>query len=272
MTLQKTSNNSTHTTAKKLSVQFSLNGLSFLSLNDNKEVSLFVQKSLENKTTPEALLLLFKEALLENQLSLSKFEQAELHYASNLYTIVPQSLFDEKRSSDYLKFNSKILATDYIAHDIIEALEMVVVYIPFVNINNFFFDVVGSFSYYHHITKLLEKSAELYLAKSEETIIVNVRDNQFDLIIFKNQKLQICNSYSFTTNEDFIYYILFTFEQLKIDPAKTSIRVIGHQFKKSELFTISEKYIKEVILLDGNFNEITNDEVYHPTRLVLAKN
>jgi len=268
MTPQKTSNNNS-IEIERLSVQFSLNGLSFLCSNTNKE-PLFYQEKLNQNSTPEELLVLLKASLSKKNIILDKVEKTQIHYASTLYTLVPKSLFDEKKSSDYLKFNSKILANDFIAHDVIDTLNLVVVYIPFVNINNFFFDAVGTFSYYHHITKLLEQSAKSYASKSERTTIVNVRDGQFDLIIYSDQKLQLCNSFSFVTNEDFIYYILFTFEQLKIDPATASIHVIGHQFSNSDLCIISEKYIKEVICLDGNFNEIKKDEAQHPTQLVLA--
>ncbi|EDM44095.1 hypothetical protein SCB49_10907 [unidentified eubacterium SCB49] len=269
MTQQKTNNNSSTNTIKKLSVQFSLNGLSFLSLNDKEEVK-FVYKKLDHKGTPEELLMLLQQSLENQQIQLGTLENAELHYASTLYTLVPTALFDEKKSSDYLKFNSKILATDFIAHDTIPALDLVVVYVPFININNYFFEAVGSFSYYHHISKLLEKSATRYKNKNEETILVNVREEQFDLIIYKDHQLQLCNSYTFKTSEDFLYYILFTFEQLKIKPEHATVQVIGHQFKQRDLYAISEKYIKTITLLDGNFNELTNSETPHPTQLVLS--
>ena len=269
MTLQKTINNSILTNTKKLSVQFSLNGLSFLSFNDKKE-PVFIQEKLLQNGTPEALLIALQQSLSDNKIQINSLESVEIHYASALYTLVPVSLFDEKRSSDYLKFNSKILATDFIAHDTIDALEMVVVYVPFMNVNNYFFDAVGSFSYFHHISKLLAHSASIFTSKTVDTLLINVRDGQFDLVIYRNQTLEICNSYSYKTPEDFLYYILFTFEQLKIQPEDATVQIIGHQFKRSDLYTISEKYIKNIVLLDGNFNVMTTDDVYHPTQLVLS--
>ncbi len=269
MTLQKTNNNSITSNTKKLSVQFSLNGLSFLSPND-KKAFVFFQEKLANNGTPEELLIVFQQLIAKNNIQITRFESVEIHYASSLYTLVPASLFNEKRSSDYLKFNSKILATDFIAHDKIEALDMVVVYVPFMNINNYFFDAVGSFSYFHHISKFLDQSAAIFKSKNTDTILVNVRDEEFDLVIYNKQKLQICNSYAYKTPEDFLYYILFTFEQLKILPEEATVAIIGHQFKQSELYSISEKYIKNIVLLDGNFNVITDNDVHHPTQLVLS--
>jgi len=269
MTPQKTINNSITNTTKKLSVQFALNGLSFLS-NDGKEAPLFKQENLDQKGTPEELLYLLQQSLEENNVALNSVDVVEIHFASVLYTLVPKSLFDEKRSSDYLKFNSKILATDFIAHDTINALDLVVVYVPFMNINNYFFEAVGSFSYFHHISKLLEQSASVFKTKNEDAILINVREEQFDLVIYKDHKLQICNSYTFKTSEDFLYYILFTFEQLKIKPEDAKAQIIGHKFKDSALYLLTEKYIGTIILLDGNFKELTENEVHHPTQIVLS--
>ena len=269
MTRQETSKNSILKKTKKLSVQFSLNGLSFLSLNDKRE-AIFIQEKLEQGATPEELLSLCKQSLVANKLDINALETVEIHYASSLYTLVPLSLFDEKRCSDYLKFNSKILATDFIAHDVIDSIDIVVVYVPFININNFFFDAVGNFSYYHHISKFLHKSAAVFKSKTEDTILINVRDKEFDIVIYSNQSLQICNSYAYQTPEDFLYYILFTFEQLKIKPDKATVQIIGHQFEKSDLFSISEKYINTLIFLDGNFKTMTTSQVHHPTQQVLS--
>ena len=51
-------------------------------------------------------------------------------------TLVPDELFDENTLNDYLKFNTKILETDYLTFDHNESLGIHTVYIPYVNINN----------------------------------------------------------------------------------------------------------------------------------------
>src|SRR5690554_2203679 len=83
------------------------------------------------------------------------YSEVSLVYATNLYSLVPSVLFDETKASEYLKFNSKILANDYVTYDTVEEKGIKVVYVPFVNINNWFFEKYGSFSYYHAITVFL---------------------------------------------------------------------------------------------------------------------
>src|SRR5690606_25090688 len=134
-------------------------------------------------------------------------------YSTPIYSLVPASIFDETKASEYLKFNSKLLANDFMAHDILEDREIVVVYVPFMNINNFFFEKYGAFNYFHSTTVLLKTifGAEKY---SLPKMYLHFQKNSFDCIVLKNGELQLCNTYSFKTPEDFIYYTLFCMEQL----------------------------------------------------------
>ena len=59
--------------------------------------------------------------------------------------------------ADYLKFNSKILKSDFIAYDDIRHNEAVNVYVPYVNINNFIYEHFGSFTYRHYSTIVIDE-------------------------------------------------------------------------------------------------------------------
>ena len=46
---------------------------------------------------------------------------------------------------------------------------------------------------------------------------VNVSYTNLEIVVFKNKKLELYNIFCFSTKEDFIYYILFVAEQLKLN-------------------------------------------------------
>src|SRR5690554_1988045 len=124
-------NNISNTIQNRLSVQVSLIGLSFLITNqEDGEVVFFYEKSFSHSTTPEELFFDIETIFAENEVFQKDFEEVAIVYSTPLYSVVPSSLFDKTKVSDYLKFNSKILANDYISHDVIEHKEMVVVYVP----------------------------------------------------------------------------------------------------------------------------------------------
>ncbi len=84
-----------------------------------------------------------------------QFSEVIIVHRNDLFSLVPKVLFDPNELANYLKFNTKILANDLLEYDEIQAYEMVNVYIPFVNINNFIYDQFGDFEFKHHSTVLV---------------------------------------------------------------------------------------------------------------------
>ncbi|QQX76297.1 MULTISPECIES: DUF3822 family protein [Aequorivita] len=247
-----------NTINNRLSVQVSLNGLSFLVTNpENEEAIFFLEKKLDYSTTPEELLMEIESIMFTNNILNSTFSEVSLVYSTPVYSLVPATLFDETKASEYLKFNSRILANDYMAHDILENLEIVVVYVPFMNINNFFFEKYGSFSYYHSVTVMLKTILEKE-KYSLPKMYLHFQKNSFDCIVFKNSGLQLCNSYTYKTPEDFIYYTLFCMEQLSLSPENLPVVLLGEIEKEDENFKIAYSYIRNLEFLDSDFSNKIN--------------
>ncbi|HPE82797.1 MAG: DUF3822 family protein [Aequorivita sp.] len=251
MILQKT-NNIQNTLNNRLSVQVSLNGLSFLITNpESEEAVFFLEKVLDHSTTPEELLMDIEAIMFKNNILNEAFSEVSVVYTTPVYSLVPTLLFDETKASEYLKFNSKILANDYMAHDIIENHDIVVVYVPFMNINNFFFEKYGSFSYYHAITVMLK----VILEKENDSLpkmYLHFHKNSFDCIVVKNGELQLCNSYTYKTPEDFIYYTLFCMEQLNLNPENLPVILFGEIEKEDDNFKIAYTYIRNLEFIDSS--------------------
>ena len=241
-------NNTTSTINNRLSVQVSLAGLSFLVTNqNNSKVKFFFEEHFENNLSPEELLFNIKDIISKHNDLQFNIDEVNIVYANNLYTVVPNSFFDQKKSSDYLKFNSKILATDFIAFDTIEPYQLTIVYVPFVNINNFIFEKYGSFQYFHSSTVLLESILSHEKNAFDPKIYIHVLKGSFDIIVVKTNSLELCNTHSFKTPEDFIYYILFTLEQLKLNPETTEVILCGNISEEDDNYQILYHYIRNII-------------------------
>ncbi len=242
-----------------------MNGLSFLVTNpESNEPVFFIEKILDHSTTPEELLMDIETIMFKNNILNEAFSEVSVIYSTPVYSLVPHSLFDETKASEYLKFNSKILANDYMAHDLIEDQDIVIVYVPFMNINNFFFDKYGSFSYYHATTIMLKAILE----KEKYTLpkmYLHFQKNSFDCIVLKNGELQLCNSYTYKTPEDFIYYTLFCMEQLNLNPENLPVILCGEIEKEDENYKIAYTYIRNVKFIDSSYSPIKSldNDRYH---------
>ncbi|WP_228530323.1 DUF3822 family protein [Tamlana sp. I1] len=231
----------------ELSIQLSLSGLSFCVLNRNFNSVIHLHAiTFEKKLNPLQLLDRLK-ALFDTKKELSKdFTKVSVIHDNELSTLVPQAFFNEDCLADYLKFNTKILKSDYITFDTIFTNESVNVYVPYININNFIYDKFGAFTFKHVSTVLIEHI--LRIEKNSETnkVYINVSQDHFEIVVTENSKLKLYNTFTYHTKEDFIYYILFTAEQLNLNPETLNLVFLGDIIKGDDLYEIAYKYIRNI--------------------------
>jgi len=230
-----------------------------------------VDRKLSHSTTPEELLMEIEAVIAENNALNADFSEVSVVYSTPIYSLIPSVLFDETKASEYLKFNSKILANDYVAHDVLENLGITVAYVPFMNINNYFFEKYGSFNYYHSISILLKNIVEKE-KYSLPRMYLNFQQNSFDCLILKDGTLQLCNTYHFNTPEDFIYYTLFSMEQLKLNPETLSVFLCGDIEKNDPNYNTAYTYIRNLEFLKIKYSNSDTNESIEDHRYFILNN
>jgi hypothetical protein len=264
--MAKTNNITNKLTNLELSIQISLNGLSFCILQkDTNTISTLKHFNFEKKLNPFEVLDKLKH-LFNTEIALQKtFVAVNVIHKNELSTLIPKPLFNESCLADYLKFNSKILKTDFIAFDEVITNDSVNVYVPYVNINNFIYEKFGTFTFKHFSTILIEHI--LLIEKNVDTskVYANINANHFEIIVVERGKLILYNTFEYTTKEDFIYYILFTAEQLKLNPETLNLVLLGDVEKDDKLYTIAYKYVRNVSFGDrsDNFNYLEDTKTKH---------
>jgi hypothetical protein len=249
MSMQNT--NITDKKYKKLSIQVSLTGLSFCCFDtlNNKITSLNeVQFDTFHKATK--IEELFSDAFRDCPELKESYDEIQVIHNNNLSTFVPTALFDEQFLGSYLQYNTKVFETDFFAFDEITNYQMNAVYIPYVNINNFFIDQFGSFDYRHANSILVSKLLDASKNNDDKKMIVHFNQGHFEIIVIQNQKLLLFNSFEYKTPEDFIYYLLFTAEQLNMNPESFKLELLGAISEEDDFYKIAFKYIRNVSFFD----------------------
>ena len=238
----------TKKTYQKLSIQISLGGLSFC-----------VFDLLTNKILNSKSISFEKNSVIEEQLwktiidfpILTKpYDEVVIIHDNNLNSFIPNSLFDPNFLASYLQYNIKVFETDFFTFDDIFPYEIKNVYVPFVNINNFLLDQYNTFEYQNSNSILVKKILDYSKKVEEKEVFIHIQKGHFEIVIVKNQKLILFNSFQFETPEDLIYYILFTFEQLQLNPETVMIQILGNCVENDLNFNIIYKYIRNCYLLD----------------------
>ena len=208
--MAQTNNISNNLTNLELSIQISLSGLSFCIFQRDTNCVITLKKIyFKKKLNPLEVLENLKDLFSTEKISEYSFNTITIIHDNDLSTLVPRPLFNEDCLADYLKFNSKILVSDFITYDDVIINDSVNVYVPYININNFIYDQFGTFTFKHVSTILIEEILHIEKNSILPKVYVNVSKNHFETIIVDNAKLILYNTFEYTTSEDFIYYILF---------------------------------------------------------------
>lgn len=259
---------------RKLTFKVSLSGFSFAVTDTLSNKILTIQEiSFSKYENPSNTEECYKTAFSEYSELNQKYDEIVVLHSNNLSAFVPQALFDENHLGDYLQYNVKVFESDFFAYDTLENYQINNVYVPYVNINNVLLDIFSDFDYRHSSSILVEKLLDLSKNDDDRQMFVHFEEKSFEIIVVQNRKLLFYNSFDFSTKEDFAYYLLFTVEQLGMNPEFFTLKMLGNIGQEGELFDIAYTYVRNVSLLDvSRLSEVnTLDKRDNLTHFILVQ-
>lgn len=237
-----------------LSIRLSADGFSFsvMEPEHNKHLAL-VSYKLDKVEDTQELCDEIDRVFNENHLLQRFYPQVNVIYESLKSTLVPVPLFDPTELATYLKFNHKVLQQEEIRYDKLDNLEAVNIYAIPVLLRNKLREKFTKINLVNYNSALIEtlliSNKNVWL---ENTVFVNVRRSQFDMVYIHGDKLVFSNSFSYRTSEDFAYFLLFSLNQLGMNPESVVTVLLGEVDKNSPLWEIAWKYIRNLELLGRN--------------------
>lgn len=239
-----------------LSVQLSLHGLVFsiFSIDKNKFIGLeaYSFNKLENPgKIPSQLDLI----LNEKPWFAFPFKKFYLLYQNSHNTLIPSVLFEESKKSLYLGFNQTFQENSRIVYDELKnTLASNIYYLP-----NPIAEKVKEFwpnaQIKHFSTVLIEGLMRNFKNNTDpKTLYLNLRDNSFDIVNFKANKLFYYNNFGYRTKEDFAYYLLSTIEHLNLNPEDIKLVLMGEINKGMNIYDMVNQYIRNFSFIEKNKN------------------
>lgn len=244
-------NTAQSTTYPRLSVQVSLTGLSFLlevSPNENS----FWEDNFKQKLHPGELLIRLIACYKNHPELAAHTGPVRVIYRHKEFALVPQALFDPNQLASYLQYNTKLLTNDYLDYDLIASQEIANVYIPYTNVNNYFFETHGDFTFLHANTVLIQATKPLANKQTKAYIFANIQEDLLDVVVYSSGELKLCNSFAITGPEDFAYFLLFVVEQLNLDPESLQLIFTNGVKQNDSYFELAYRYIRNVQVLEVN--------------------
>ncbi len=176
--------------------------------------------------------------------------EVKLIYYNKTSTLVPSTLFEHKNSLNYLKYNTSINIDDIAANDHVLNHEINNVYIPNTDINNFIFERFKTFDFFHYSSLIIEKISNELAKNFSENVFVNINDGFIDILFFKDKKLMFYNSYDHNSDEDILFFLLFCFSELNLNPDEIHTVFSGSIDLDSKLYELIYTYVRNIELMN----------------------
>ncbi len=257
-----------------LSIQISLDGFSFCILNTDLQeiVALYAFDFFDKNSSPERLLENIKKLYEAEPILTKQYKSVNVSIKNNLNTFVPTELYEPELTAYYLQHTVKVLKNDFFEVDTLEDFKLTNVYIPFVNITNYLLDMYGPFNYQHAASVLVSNLLNINKKTGGTHVYVHVAKTEIDIIVLSDANLILYNCHKITTFEDFVYFILFTYEQLNLDKEKTKLILLGTIDNQAAFYNQITQYLQNVSFLMYDYNytsELLNSIENHQHFVVL---
>jgi len=248
----------------ELSVQISTQGLSFCILDSirNKYVLIRSFESEENKyfNTDKLIDIISKDDFLTKH-----YKKVYFVMPSPKFTLVPAPLYDPGKKNEYFTFNHNLEEGNIVQVNKVSDPDAFLVFSESKAIidlmTNFYPGVLPC----HHIKLLLDHTSLCRKSSNGNYIHIHIERDFFNLIIFKNNILEFCNSFNYRNISDILYYVLNVFKKLDIKQEET-INFSGLTEKYDDLSSAFSLYIRNIKFAEP-FGNFTFSYVFNDTEL-----
>jgi hypothetical protein len=241
-----------------LSIQVSLDGFSFLIIHPS-EKRIVAFKSTPLKISSDNLLARrFTEWIESEELLKKQFKSVRLFIFTESFTLVPEEYLGEGWHQDLTSvlFHQN---PDYkIMENKIEALNARLIFpLPsdFIEVFQLLFN--NNIEIIHPVTKLLQTPLE---SKKRNCAIIISTKKYFFLIITRLNEVLLANSFQMAHQNDLVYNVLNTFQQLKLARSETDLFVTGSITQNTEIEDLLKPFFDNISILKTE-GLITNPEI-----------
>ncbi len=169
------------------------------------------------------------------------------------HALIPKALYDEKERGTYLAFNQQYCENSRIVSDQLKTAESYNIYYLSNLLTEKIKELWANTRIVHQSSILIES---LLISQrnldSDKSIFAHIGKNNFDLVWINKDRLSFFNRFRFHTPEDFIYFILFTLDQLRLNPETLELVLSGQIDKGSPYYEIAWNYIRNIRFASRN--------------------
>ncbi|MAO72212.1 MAG: hypothetical protein CMD02_06900 [Flavobacteriales bacterium] len=203
----------------------------------------------------------------EDKLKLNYYSSS-ISYKNFPSTIIPNKLFDKEKKHKYLDF--VIEGVESVKTDVIHQIDSSIVYSINHNLVNSIHQILPNIKEKNSTNIAISQLLRQYSHLKKKTSYLFINTNNIEIIVIENGKLIFQNFFKVSNSLDILYFTLFCFDQLNIDPNKNEVFLFGEVEKGDENYSLLYDYIRNIkfgeisssLLFNEELNNISNHKYF----------
>ena len=188
------------------------------------------------------IMMTIKECFKSIGIHIFNFNRTRIVCQTSKNVWIPYRLYDATKNRDYLSTTNSIHSSETIIANTSEKLEVVMPKAKFIT-----------------PSYVLAEYAFDIASLKNNTMILYKRNNACDFAVFKGNEFTLSNSFSYSSPEDMIYFILNTLQQTGINSGEVCLLITGEDYSEREL-SLLQKFVQEVSYANVKENIIVDKE------------
>lgn len=265
-----------HTRQYHLTIRIGADGLSYALFGNDKQRYLALETwTFIKADTDVRISSALDEAIIQKPWLSYPFQSVLVLVDHTYNTLVPAPLYDDKERAVYLAFLQQFKEGSRVASDELKTAGAWNVYYLANNLIQKIKEIWANARVVHLTSALIESLLVANRNQSAEpAAFVNLRGNSFDLTVIAADKLLFYNNFKARNPEDFLYFLLFAFDQQGLNPETVNLTLMGNITIDHPVYEAIWKYIRNVRFAAPNpafeYSYVLEDVQFHQHHLIFS--
>jgi hypothetical protein len=230
--------------ALDLSLQLSPAGFTFcIHSSGDKQIRAFRHYKFIDSILEEDMLNNTSHLLQKDDLLRLKFNEVKVMYMCRKSTLVPSRFARKEYLKRILEFNQPLDDLDEIHQNLVANCDSQLVFAIPTYFAGLITDKFKNAGFYNQAIPLLTYSLSRMNEPEENMVYLQLNKEFFDIVIIKEKRLTLYNTFLYVNSTDLLYFILYACRQLKIDTKHTPFQLMGERSLDADLLKELRNYI-----------------------------
>jgi hypothetical protein len=233
----------------QLSIEAGLSGFSYCILDStrNKYIAVKHESASSDDLNNEEFIKKIEQFIDSDEYLNCKYKSVRFLLNTQKTTLVPEPLFDKTDLASFFSFNHSFSEAETLHYNHLKNAQTFNIFaLPFHLVETIYMRFANA-KLYHQASSLIENSLIRFKTKgNKQKVILQIFSDFFDILVLSHDKVQLYNNFSFRNPDECMYFIMYIYEQLKLDPETVELTACGDISKTTELFQKIKKFIRVV--------------------------